>query len=175
MSLPKNVIVRDETPADIDGIRSVERAAFGRDNEADLVDSLRGSAVPFLSLVAVSSGQVVGHVLFTRVAFAPPRDSLSFGLAPLAVDPGHRGKGIGTALVEAGLARLREMGCGVVVVLGDPEYYGRFGFQPASSLGLRCGFDAPPEACMALTLGSAYVPQHGSATILYRPEFDDFD
>ena len=142
--------IRPESPGDRDAVRAVNEAAFGRPDEADLVGRLRDAAGPFLSLVAVAEGEVVGHILFTPVAVEAPADVR--GLAPMAVRPDRQRSGVGAALVEAGLDACRADGAAAVVVLGHPDYYPRFGFRPASAFGLACEYDVPDEAFMALEL-----------------------
>ena len=148
--------IRGETPADRDAIRALNRAAFERSAEADLVDALRESARPFVSLVSDQEGAIVGHVAFSPVTIegAEPGPSgaspAAMGLGPMAVQYEWRRRGIGSALVLRGLEVCRGMGAELVVVLGDPAFYGRLGFEPASRLGLRCEFDAPAEAFLAL-------------------------
>ena len=145
--------VRPERPEDRAAVRRVNEAAFGQPDEADLVDRLRAQARPYLGLVAVIDGEVVGHIAFTPVALEPARPGLDArGLAPMAVLPTHQRAGVGTALVREGLAACRRDGAGAVVVLGHPTYYPRFGFAPAGGFGLRSEYDAPPEAFMALAL-----------------------
>ncbi len=97
--------------------------------------------------------RVIGHILFSPITLdgrQPPFPSL--GLAPMAVDPAHQRRGVGTALVETGLARCRERGVSLVVVLGHPDYYPRFGFRPAHLSGLSSEYDSPQETFMALEL-----------------------
>ena len=108
-------------------------AAFPTNAEARLVDALRSAGQAAVSLVALVEGEVAGHVFFSRVE---ANAGLGVGLAPLAVQPLRQRKGIGLALVQAGIAACRKAGFGYVVVLGDPGYYGRFGFVRASSVGL---------------------------------------
>lgn len=162
--------VREERPGDEEGIRSVLLAAFPTPAEADLVDALRADAERFLSLVAEQDGDVVGHILFTEMTLEPARDGLVLGLAPLAVAPSWQHNGVGTGLVEMGLTRCREMGAILVIVLGEPDYYPRFGFERASRMGLRSLWDVPDEAFMAMALGP--VQEWGPAVAKYRPEFD---
>jgi putative acetyltransferase len=128
-------VIRTETPADVDGIDSAVEAAFGRRDEADLVRALRADAawLPGLSLVADVDGSVLGHVALTRAAV----DGCTvLALAPLAVVPDHQRRGIGSALVMAALQRVAARPTPTVVVLGDPAFYGRFGFRPARELGI---------------------------------------
>ncbi len=144
--------VRAERDADRTAIHEVHAAAFETPAEADLVDALREQAAPIVSLVAEDGGAVVGHILFSPVSLASDPELEVMGLAPMAVAPSHQRRGVGSALVRAGLARCREMGCSGVVVLGHPEYYPRFGFLKASRFGLRCEYNAPDEAFMAIEL-----------------------
>jgi putative acetyltransferase len=138
--------IRAEVPADYGRVFEVESAAFERRNEAELVEALRSSAHPYVSLVAVSDGQIVGHIFFSPVTFesypeAPPAGSLG----PVAVDLAHQGQGIGGALVRAGLEQCPRHGWSSVFLVGDPAYYSRFGFALAAARGLTYGnpfFDA---------------------------------
>lgn len=130
-----SLVLETEKPADLEGIRALQTAAFMRAAEAQLVDSLRAGGWAELSLVARLNGELVGHVLFSRLA-APIR---ALSLGPIAVDPGHQGKGIGSALVKQGLLMAAERGWEAVFVLGEPKYYQRFGF----SLEAARGFDCP--------------------------------
>jgi len=160
--------VRAESEGDAPGIRRVHEAAFGRPQEADLVEALRGTAAWLgpLSLVAEEDGGVVGHVLITRAALdgGPP----VLALAPVGVLPDRQRRGVGSLLLDEGLRRAAETDVGLVVVLGDPEYYGRFGFEQARELGVRCPFPAPDEAWQALRL-PAWRPVAG--TVVYPPPF----
>lgn len=149
---PISVRVREETAADEAAVRRVVTAAFGQPDEAALVDALRHDPawLPALSLVAESdSGEVVGHVVFTRLSV---RGAPALALAPLAVDPSTQRRGVGTVLVEEGLRRAVAAGESLVVVLGDPAYYGRFGFRPAYELGVSGPFLTARTAFQALAL-----------------------
>ncbi|KJK53584.1 bifunctional class I SAM-dependent methyltransferase/N-acetyltransferase [Streptomyces sp. NRRL F-4428] len=160
---------RPETAADIAAVRAVNLAAFETPLEADLVDALRadGSWLPGLSYVAeAADGSVAAHALLTRceVGGAP-----ALALAPVAVDPAYQRSGAGSSVVRALLAAARERGESLVVVLGHPSYYPRFGFVEASRFGIRAPFEVPDEAMMALVLdGSVPVP---AGTIAYPAPF----
>lgn len=146
------LLIRAEEPGDRDAIDAVHVAAFGRPDEARLVDRLRESGQHAVSLVALAGGAVVGHILFSPVridGLGPQQPGA--GLAPLAVVSAHRRRGIGGRLVEAGLAACRGGGYCAAVVLGDPGFYGRFGFVPAREFGLSSEYDAP-EHFMAIEL-----------------------
>jgi putative acetyltransferase len=118
-------------------IYALHRAAFPTDAEARLVDRLRANGHSIISLVAELDGKVVGHVLFSPVTAGL---SQGLGLAPLAVLPSYRRQGIGSALVWEGLTLCKGRTCEFVVVLGDPSYYFRFGFQPSSQFGMQNEF-----------------------------------
>ncbi|WP_333779675.1 bifunctional class I SAM-dependent methyltransferase/N-acetyltransferase [Saccharopolyspora indica] len=144
---------RPETPADLRAIREVNLAAFPAAGEADLVEALRADQdawIDGLSFVTeAEDGSIVGHALLTRchIGGAP-----ALALAPCAVLPSYQRKGAGSAAIRAALEAARALGENTVVVLGHAEYYPRFGFVPASRLGIRAPFEVPDEAMMALTL-----------------------
>ena len=144
--------IRPERPEDGLAVRRVNEAAFGRPDEADLVDRLREDVPSYFALVAAREDLVVGHIAFTPVAIEAARSIDARGLAPMAVLPEHQRAGIGAALVRAGLASCHDAGAEAVVVLGHPAYYPRFGFEPAAGFGLRSEYDVPPEAFMVLEL-----------------------
>lgn len=162
--------IRAETPADHAAIRHVNERAFKRAAEADLVDVLRRAAVPHLSLVAEAAGRVVGHVFFSAVTVDSRGGSAVMGLAPMAVLPEHQRQGIGSALVRAGLRACADIGSEAVVVLGHPEYYGRFGFKPAAAFGLGSAYDVPVGVFMALELKSGSL-EGESGTVEYHAAF----
>jgi len=142
--------IRPEASEDIPGIRNVVRVAFGRAGESDLVDGLRRSGQLIVSGVAVSDGRVAGYVAFSGVTVGEAGRAVALG--PVAVAPGWQRKGVGSALVRWGLEECRRLGHTGVIVLGDPGYYGRFGFATASRFGIECPFRVPAEAFMVLEL-----------------------
>ena len=140
--------IRAASPSDLNDVLRVERAAFGRDEEAELVRELMEdpSARPLLSLLAFVDDRVVGHILFTAVRLEETERALSASiLAPLAVVPDAQKRGIGGKLIERGLALLSESGVELVFVLGHPGYYPRFGFEPAGRLGFEAPYPIPDE------------------------------
>ena len=159
--------IRDERPGDVAAIRDVNRLAFRQDQEADLVDALRSNGGSLLSLVAEAGDCVVGHILYSPVSV---EGVVGAGLAPMAVHPEYQRQGIGSALVEAGTARLRERGCPFIVVLGHADFYPRFGFRPASTSGITCEWDVPDEVFMVLVLDAATM-RGVRGLARYRTEF----
>ena len=144
-------MIRDETVCDAAAIRQVHRLAFAQDDESRLVDALRSGGYVRASLVAEDDGQVVGHILVSDLAIAAPGGTVAaLALAPVAVLPSHQRRGIGSMLVREGLQSCREAGHAVVIVLGHPEYYPRFGFSARLAGRLRAPFSGP--AFMALEL-----------------------
>jgi putative acetyltransferase len=140
-------LIRAEEAADYAGIREVNLLAFGQPTEADLVEALRREPrfCPELSLVAVQNDAVVGHILFSPIQVGK---SAALALAPMAVRPELQRQGIGSELVRAGLGTCARLGHQVVVVVGHPEFYPRFGFVPARPHGIEAPFPVPDEAFM---------------------------
>src|SRR5262249_51272189 len=141
--------VRAERVTDTRAVHALNCAAFETRAEADLVDTLRDSAKPIVSLVAEDAGIIVGHILFSPVTLSGNANLRIMGLAPMAVLPGRQRQGIGSALVSRGLDSCRQLGCVAVVVLGHPGFYPRFGFLPASRFAIGCEYDVPDEVFMA--------------------------
>ena len=165
--------IRAETPADSARVREINELAFGQPAEATLVDRLREHCTEALSLVAEDDG-VIGHILFTPVVIdSDGRRVIGMGLAPMAVHPDRQRQGIGSQLVQRGLALLRERACPFVVVVGHPAYYPRFGFERASLHKLSSQWDGiSDEAFMVLILDPAAMT--GVAGVArYRDEFDE--
>jgi len=148
------MLIRAEKESDRDAVFAVNLSAFETPAEATLVDVLREQAQPVLSLVAEKNGNVVGHIMFSPVSLSENPDLKVMGLAPMAVAPEHQRKGIGSALVRAGLEQCRQLGFVAVVVLGHPEYYPRFGFSPSSRFGIDSEYEVPEEVFMAVELES---------------------
>jgi putative acetyltransferase len=167
------VIIRPETSKDYPAVRGVHEWAFGRPQEARLVDRLRDVARPLVSLVAEHEVQVVGHILFSPVTIASGGVvETALGLAPMAVLPEYQRQGIGTRLVWAGLERCRDIGCHIVVVLGHADYYPRFGFVPAMYRGLQCEYDVPDDVFMVAELQpGALAGRRGM--VKYHPAFGE--
>ena len=160
--------IRLETNPDIPRIEEITRGAFadhphGNQREHLIVDALRAAGALTLSLVAELDRQLIGHVAFSPVALSS-RASGWYGLGPLSVTPACQRRGAGTALVMAGLTRLRELNADGCVVAGDPAYYARFGFRPAAPLFLP---DFPPEYFSSVI----YTPGEYLGAVAYHPAF----
>ena len=165
--------IRPEMPEDRASIHYVNREAFGRIQEADLVDKLRKRGVLAISLVAVSDTAIVGHIAFSPVEIASEESSFgALTLAPVAVLPAHQNRGIGSKLVTAGLEECRRLGHEIVVLAGHPDYYPRFDFIPAYAKGIECEFEIPDEAWMVAELKQGALTGR-KGKVRFQPEFKD--
>ena len=147
-----NVHIRPEAATDHDAIRHVNRLAFGQDGEARLVDALRDGGYLRVSLVAEQAGLIVGHVLFSELPITTEAGTVpALTLAPMAVLPDYQRQGIGSVLIRRGLELCREQGHRIVVVLGHPHFYQRFGFSPKLAARLESPYSGR-ESFMAVEL-----------------------
>ena len=160
-------VIRPEQPADAAAIHAVHAASFPTAAEARLVDLLRAAGRLAVSVVAESGGVVVGHVAFSPVTVAS--GSIGAGLGPVAVGEADRRRGLGERLIREGLAACRAAGFAWAVVLGEPEYYRRFGFRPAADFGLSDEFDGG-AAFQVLELVPGGLPV-GAGLVRYAEEF----
>jgi putative acetyltransferase len=160
--VPSPAHVRTETPADERAVWDVVARAFGQSDEADLVDALRRDPawIPGLSVVGVRDGAVVGHALLTRLQVG---GSPALALAPVAVAPEAQRSGVGSAMVRELLGRATAAGETLVVVVGEPAYYARFGFVPAAELGIEGPFESAGPAFQARALGEPAAAPQGRA------------
>src|ERR1041384_7412983 len=147
-----SVLIRAEEQRDWAAVRAVNVSAFETPAEANLVDALRDQAQPLVSLVAEDDGAIVGHIMFSPVSLVGHPALRIIGLAPMAVAPEQQRKGIGSALVRAGLEHCKQLGFGAVVVLGHPAYSPRFGFFSSARFGIGCEYDVPEEVFMVVEL-----------------------
>jgi putative acetyltransferase len=169
------ILIRVEQKEDIESIHKINRLAFGQEDEALLVQRIRKSSgfIPELSLVAEKGAQIVGHILFSRIYIMTPNGDVNvLSLAPMAVLPEFQNAGVGSQLIRTGLDTCREMGYLIIVVIGHPEYYPRFGFVPAKQKGLDIPLPVPDEAFMVCEL----IPKALRGIVgkvKFPPEFDE--
>jgi len=167
-TMTTHVLIRPETPADASAIEALTLAAF-RDaehtshNEQDIVRALREAGALTLSLVAEMDGVVVGHVAISPVSIADGATGW-FGLGPISVRPAQQGTGVGSRLMRAALDQLRAQGAAGCVVLGEPAYYGRFGFRAEPALV----FPGVPAMYFQALAFQGALP---SGTVTYHPAF----
>ncbi len=164
------VTVRPETSVDESAIRDVNLQAFRGPYEALLVEALRRDGLIVLSLVAEEHGAVVGHILFSRLFIDGTDGAIpAIALAPMSVMPERQRQGVGSRLIEAGLDGCRKAGERIVLVVGHPDYYPRFGFSHALVGNLRSAYES--EAFMALEL-QPHALKGVSGTVRYPAPFD---
>lgn len=164
--------IREEEPADHDQIEAVNRRAFGGDLEATLVYRLRSDRMVVASLAAVQDGQIVGHILFSGVVIETEHGTLNaVSLAPMAVLPECQRQGIGSELVRRGLQACRERGKRIVIVLGDPKFYTRFGFSVEMARWLQSPYSGDCWMAMELVPGAL---DGVSGLVRYPEAFDVF-
>jgi putative acetyltransferase len=167
------MLVRAEQDKDWAAVHAVNVSSFETPSEANLVDALREQAQPVVSLVAEDdSGAIAGHIMFSPVSLPGHPGLKVMGLAPMAVAPEHQRKGIGSALVRAGLEQCRQLGFVAVVVLGHAAYYPRFGFSPSTRFGIGCEYDVPEDVFMAMELQPAAL-RGITGTVKYHAAFSD--
>ena len=162
------MIIRSETPADYTAIRHVLPASFPDASEADLVERLRADGDIVIALVAVEDDSVVGHAVFSRMT-APFK---ALGLGPIAVHADWRKQGIAARLIERGLDLARETGWDGVFVVGEPDFYKRFGFSSAMAARFDSAYAGP--YLMALALNGDTLPST-SGRIDYPPAFAELE
>lgn len=160
------LICRTERPGDGDEIDEVVYTAFGREDEADLVWDLREQGAISLSQVAEYEGAIIGHLALSPVLING-EDIGWLGLAPVSVWPDCQRQGVATAMIQAALDSANELDWAGVVLLGDPNFYRRFGFKPARELGLTCSYPNADDVFMALALKRP-AP---SGLVTYHPAF----
>ena len=164
-----DIKIRHEEENDIEQVRNIVQMAFPSEAESRLVDALRANGKTTISLVAVNGDEVVGHTLFSAVATTPPTEATGIGLAPVAVRPDAQSQGIGSRLIREGLRICQQLGFDYCVVLGSPEYYGRFGFEKASPFSIRNEYGVDDEF-MVIRFSERGV----AGLVRYAPEFAMF-
>ena len=167
--------IRYETNSDIAAIYAINKIAFdNREAEPGLVNAIRKSEnfIPELSLVAEKNGRIIGHILFSRILIETDYEKVAaLALAPMSVLPEYQFQGIGSMLIRHGLNECKRLGHAIVVVLGHPNYYQRFGFSAALAKSLECPYGDCGEAWMALeVLPAALEDVRGK--VVYPPAFN---
>jgi len=160
--------VREESPGDVSAIHDLNKCAFGQEQEANIVDTLRSHGAVRLSLVATVNGRLVGHILYSPISIGGQVTGAALG--PMAVLPEYQRKGVGSELVTRGNERLKNEGCSCIIVLGHAEYYPRFSFKPASTYGVSCEWEVPNNVFMLLVLDENKM-RGVSGLARYRQEF----
>ena len=167
------ILIRPETAEDLTAIYRLNSLAFGGESEARLVDELRKSPSysEELSLVAVADGKVIGHILFSLISIETQTGAVpALALAPMAVHPDWQRQGVGSELVRQGLARARNLGHKIVIVVGHPEYYPRFGFSSAREKHIEAPFPVPDEAFLVAELAEGAL-NGVTGIVKYPPAF----
>lgn len=161
--------IRSESKLDIDAVWQLNSQAFPTQAEADLVNALRRRA-ECISLVAEVDSQIVGHILFSPVNVNNGANLTLVGLGPMAVSPELQNSGIGTRLVQRGISDCRDNCIDAIVVLGHPNYYPRFGFQPSVNFGIKSEYDVPDDVFMIQELTPKSLAKT-NGTIKYHDAF----
>ncbi|MDZ7956403.1 MAG: N-acetyltransferase [Aulosira sp. DedQUE10] len=164
--------IRSEIITDYTAISEVNTRAFGQRNEARLVEEIRNSEryIPELSLVAEIEDLVVGHILFSYIDLVGEQTLQILGLAPMAVLPDFQRQGVGSALVQAGLEIANTRKEAIVIVLGHPHFYTRFGFKPSVNYAIESPFSVPEDFFMVKALRSYQESFKGK--VVYPPAFE---
>jgi len=167
------MIIRREKNEDFKSIYEINYQAFKQKNESELIERIRGSKnfVPGLSLVAEKNGKIVGHLLLSKIKIKGEKVYKSLILAPLAVLPELQKQGIGEKLIKEGLKKARELGFSSVIVVGHKDYYPKFGFEKASKWNIKCSFEVPDEAFMAIELNNGALAEK-SGIAEFSKEFE---
>jgi putative acetyltransferase len=163
--------IRSESLSDYAAIAEVNILAFGQENEAKLVEEIRCSQgyISELSLIAEVDNVIVGHILFSYIDLIGEESLQVLSLAPLAVIPQFQKQGIGSALVQAGLEKADAIKEALVIVLGHPHFYQRFGFQPSVNYKILSPFPVPEDVFMVKPLQSYQERYQGK--VVYPPAF----
>ncbi|MFW6357953.1 MAG: GNAT family N-acetyltransferase [Chroococcales cyanobacterium] len=170
-----NIIIRQEQPFDYSAIASINTLAFGREEEARLVERIRNSDryAPEFALVAEHNHNVVGHILLSYVDLIGVETYSVLALAPLAVIPAFQRQGIGRLLVNSALSEAEKQEEPLVIVLGHPWFYPRCGFELSERFSIYCSFPVPPEAFMVKPLKN-YDPKY-QGSVVYPPSFPNVE
>jgi predicted N-acetyltransferase YhbS len=164
--------IRQEQKSDHKKVYEINKQAFDQENESKLIEKIRVGEgfVPELSLVAELDGEIVGHILLSKIKIVGEAEYESLALGPMAVVPKLQRQGIGGKLVNTGLEIAKKLGFESVIVVGHKDYYPKFGFEKASKWGIKCPFEVPDEAFMAIELVENSL-KNKAGTVVYPKEF----
>lgn len=168
------LVIGPETPDDFNAIHKIVTAAFGREDEARLVELLRDDEdayIPKLALVAEAEGVLLGYVMLTHATVKGKKEWQVLALGPLAVLPDQQSKGVGTALTQAALDHADQMGYPLIVLLGHPTYYPRFGFESARARGIEPPVEAYSDEAFMVKVLSSY-DEGIKGKFAFAPAFD---
>lgn len=170
-----SLITRTAEIDDKKSVRSIHEKAFGQPDEANLVEavSCSDSFIKELSILAELDDQVVGHILYSSVKLDKYPDKRILALAPVAVLPQYQHKGIGTKLIEVGNKKADELSFELITVLGEPDYYQRFGFRTSTEHGIKCPFKVEAKFYMVLPLSHYEKETSASVTVIYPKPFQN--
>ena len=172
--------IRSEEKNDYAAITQVNNFAFGQENEAKLIEKIRNSPsqktindryIPELSLVAELDNKIVGYIMFSYIDLVDQKTTKVLALAPIAVLPQYQNQGIGSLLVDTGLEIAKKTAAPMIIVLGEPKFYHRFGFKKAIDYGIQSPFDVPEEYFMVKFLNNDCDKYQGK--VMYSTAFED--
>ncbi len=165
--------IRSETQKDYSIVAQIHKLAFGREEEELLVKKIRDSQyyIPELTLLAEVNDSVIAHAMFSYIHLVGEETFQVLGLAPIAVHPDFQNQGIGSALVNAGLSKANVLEQTLIIVLGHPEFYSRFGFKPSTNFGIESPFSVPEDAFMVKPL-KKYSPRY-KGKVVYPAAFEN--
>ncbi|MBD3184578.1 GNAT family N-acetyltransferase [Candidatus Poribacteria bacterium] len=171
-----NIVIRKEKEKDYKNIFKVNKLAFGQEDESRLVEQIRSTDnfIPDLSLVAEVDNNIVGYILFSKIKILGSSIFDTLALAPMAVLPKFQGLGIGSELIKEGMEKAKELGFNSIIVLGHKDYYPKYGFKKASGWKIKCPFEVPDEAFMAIELSDKAL-EDKAGIVVYPDEFMETD
>lgn len=167
------MLIRPEQPGDVDAIHRLNEEVFGQPGEAILVDALRENGALSYSIVAVENEAIVGHLALSPVTITDKNLSHdAIGLGPMAVKPDHQNQGIGSKLIRYWLDKFDVEKYNLVVVLGHPNFYSKFGFAPSKVFNIRWEQDVPDEVFMVKELKQGALSAI-NGIVKYHPAFNN--
>ena len=164
--------LREATSGDHEAVANIVSAAFKREDETKLVRALWAADAMRVEMLAEKDGAPIGYCAFSPLTAKPALDGVMLGLAPVAVTPDHQSKGAGTAVVNAGLAACRKLDARLIAVLGEPSYYGRFGFKPAAASNMSWAGQDVGDAFQIMEWGADAIDRSSPIELFYHPTFD---